>query len=87
MNSHITRIGDKTVATTNPYENNHENSRTCISENSECKLTIPAMIVTYVYRALCQMNQTGTRRLGGINGKIIKLSAAIIPGTRTYNMC
>ena len=42
------------------------------------------MIVTEVYRALCQMKQIGTCGLGGIDGVFIRLSAPATTDTYLY---
>ena len=42
------------------------------------------MIITKVYDALMHLKKTGTLRLDGLNGKILKLSASLISDTLTY---
>ena len=65
--------------------NNLEKLRTyCIPKILMENLKIPSMSVTEVNRALCQMKQTGTRGLNGIDCNIIRLSAPVITETLTY---
>ena len=90
LNLHFATIADKTVSSKHTEENNLEKLKTyCASKNINSSLKIPPMSIAEVYRALCQMKQTGSRGLDGIDGKIIRLSAPVITETLTYiyNLC
>ena len=50
---------------------------------------LPAITIMDVMKSLCQLKQTGTRDLDGLDGKILKISAPAIADTLTYiyNLC
>ena len=61
----------------------------CTSKGIMSELTLLSVSVIDVYYTLIHLKQSGTRDLEGLDGKILRLSAPIIPDILTYiyNLC
>ena len=85
LNDHFSTGAGK-ILTKNSTGNNTLNNlqQFCQSHNIQDKLEIPLLTFTDVYYALKHLKQSGTRDLGGLDIKILKLAALLITDTLTY---
>jgi hypothetical protein len=90
FNEHFVNVS----ATTVQNDRSDENALTllkqyCKSKSIVTELNIPYLSIFEVYFSLVHLKQTATRGLDNIDGKILKLSAAIIADSLTYlyNLC
>ena len=89
LNDHFSTIAEQ-IVTSKPKSNSLDKlQEICLSKNIQSKFDIPLRTVTDFYNALKYLNQSGTRYLGGLDTKILRLAAPLITNTLTYvfNLC